>query len=146
MIEKIKIKELTPTVVALRKMDRDFKKAAKEESLKIAEIEAKRIVAAASTKAERMVARSIRARRGATPGIAAGGSMPLRNSEGRAVKAGMMFFGTEFGGRGSKRTRQFRPHKGTEGYFFWPTIRHDSPIITSEWVNAIEILAADWDD
>ena len=47
--------------------------------------------------------------------------------------AGVMTFGTEFGGRRRRHTMQFRPHKGRDGYFFWPTVRHHSDDIKKMW-------------
>jgi len=48
--------------------------------------------------------------------------------------------GAEFGGQGRPTTQQFRPHRGTEGYAVFPTIRRDSEDIEREWVDSIEDL------
>ena len=37
------------------------------------------------------------------------------------------WYGHEFGGGARPRTRQFRPHRGTEGYALFPTIRERKP-------------------
>lgn len=47
--------------------------------------------------------------------------------------AGEMTFGTEFGGQRRRHTLQFRPHRGRDGYFFWPTVRRHSDDIKRMW-------------
>lgn len=48
--------------------------------------------------------------------------------------------GAEFGGQGRPTTMQFRPHRGTEGYAVYPTIRRDSEDIEREWTESITDL------
>jgi hypothetical protein len=47
--------------------------------------------------------------------------------------AGLMTFGTEFGGQRRRHTMQFRPHRGQDGYMFWPNVRHHSDDIKKMW-------------
>src|SRR6185312_12240475 len=54
MIQKIQMKEVGPTLKALRKMDKDFKVAAKDQAVKISETEAQRIKSAAHTRQQRL--------------------------------------------------------------------------------------------
>jgi hypothetical protein len=68
-----------------------------------------------------------------------------------------VWFGTEFGGgkygKGEKTparsyadgrtfgggyTTQFRPHKGRDGYFFFPTVRSNSKLIDAEYGRAVD--------
>lgn len=141
MIDKIQMREIGPTLRALRKMDKEFKASAKDQAVKISETEAQRIKSAAHTKQQRLAAQTIRARRGLTPSIAAGGFGRVTTSKGRSVRAGDVFFGAEFG---ASRYPQFPAHKGRQGYFFWPTIRGDADMITSQWTVALDDLAKDW--
>lgn len=126
----------------LRTLDKDAKKAATDAANAIAAREALRIAAAARTSSRqgRLVAGSVRARRGQVPTIAAGGSVPVR----KGVQAGDIFFGAEFGGGRRATTRQFRRHLGTEGYFFYPTLRDDAPAMTQEWLTALDGIARAW--
>ena len=56
----------------------------------------------------------------------------------RDVTMGDVFFGAEFGGRRRKTTKQFPPHRGKGGYFFWPTVRRMRNEIAEEYLDAIE--------
>jgi alkylation response protein AidB-like acyl-CoA dehydrogenase len=51
--------------------------------------------------------------------------------------AGLMTLGTEFGGQRRRHTLQFRPHRGQEGYMFWPNIRHHGDDIGRMWDNLV---------
>jgi hypothetical protein len=66
----------------------------------------------------------------------------VRGSRGRLVnrkvKMGDVFFGAEFGGQARKTTKQFPPHRGKGGYFFWPTVRNMRQQIAEEYLDTIE--------
>jgi hypothetical protein len=49
-----------------------------------------------------------------------------------------VFFGAEFGGGARRRTDQFLRHKGTSGYFFWPTVRRMKDMIAKEYLIGID--------
>lgn len=66
----------------------------------------------------------------------------VRGSRGRMVNRkvtmGDVFFGAEFGGQARRTTKQFPPHRGKGGYFFWPTVRNMRQQIAEEYLNTIE--------
>jgi hypothetical protein len=66
----------------------------------------------------------------------------VRGSRGRLVNRkvtmGDVFFGAEFGGGARRTTRQFPPHRGRGGYFFWPTVRRMRNEIAEQYLDAIE--------
>ena len=66
----------------------------------------------------------------------------VRGSRGRTrrrkVTMGDVFFGAEFGGQARKTTKQFPPHRGKGGYFFWPTVRESRNKIAEEYLDTIE--------
>jgi hypothetical protein len=99
-----------------------LQKAVAELTPEIATYVAKIGVDAAKTKAERKVAGSAIVARGSTVVIGGSGS-----------DAEQMALGTEFGGQRRKTTMQFRPHRGREGYFFWPSVRSHSDEIKKKW-------------
>ncbi len=79
------------------------------------------------------IAPKIRPRRQTEPQIVMLGKSAFKPSSGRrGARTSDVMWGAEFGG-GRKRTKfggsphsttaQFLPHKGTTGYFLWPTIR-----------------------
>jgi len=87
---------------------------------------------------------AVRPKRDRIPAIAAGGAKKMPTSTG-AVRAEHLFFGAEFGGQRRPTTQQFRPHKGTQGYWFWPTLRQDAPDMLNEWGGALDGLVDDWE-
>lgn len=102
----------------------------------------------------RLVAGAIRTRSDRYPTIMAGGSKKLnpsrrisrsrtqrtKSGRGKLMKpsAGDVFFGSEFGGQKRKTTQQFRPSKGREGYWFWPTLRQEETRIGQQWLDAVD--------
>jgi hypothetical protein len=49
-----------------------------------------------------------------------------------------VFFGAEFGGGATKKTKQFLRHRGQSGYFFWPTVRKRKNQIAKEYLDGID--------
>jgi hypothetical protein len=123
---------------ALRRLPKELEDEVKDASGRIAERAVRETRAAAGTRAERKAAKSIRSRRGKVPTIAAGG--------GTRTEGGPMFFGTEFGGDRNIRTRQFRTHRGTQGYFFYPTIRRHGRDWVELWLDGIDRATRVWDN
>lgn len=55
--------------------------------------------------------------------------------------AGPAAAGAEFGGRGRPTTQQFQPHRGNgdnSGYFMWPTIRENLPLIEETYLKGVD--------
>jgi hypothetical protein len=68
-------------------------------------------------------------------------SNPNKNRK-RPVTRGDVFFGAEFGGGATPRTKQFLRHRGRSGYFFWPTVRKEKENIAKEYLAAIDRVLA----
>jgi hypothetical protein len=68
-------------------------------------------------------------------------SNPNKNRK-RPVTRGDVFFGAEFGGGATPRTRQFLRHRGRAGYFFWQTVRKEKENIAKEYLDAIDRVLA----
>ena len=64
-------------------------------------------------------------------------SNPNKNRK-RPVTRGDVFFGAEFGGGATPRTKQFLRHRGRSGYFFWQTVRKEKENIAKEYLDAID--------
>lgn len=64
-------------------------------------------------------------------------SNPNKNRK-RPVTRGDVFFGAEFGGGATPRTKQFLRHRGRKGYFFWPTVRKEKNNIAKEYLDAMQ--------
>ena len=124
------IEGLDETMQKFRSLPRDVKAGADEQVRAVAKFVATQTTAAASTAAERKAATTIKAQKAS---VSLGGG-------GKKSRPGGMSLGTEFGGRGRPRTMQFRPHRGRDGYFFWPTIRANSSRIKQMWDDLVEQL------
>ena len=81
----------------------------------------------------RLLAPTVRVKRGRTPAISAGGSKRVGRSRAPAYK---VLFGSEFG---SNQYPQFeRPHRGRQGYWFFPLVESESEMIGKAWLKAAD--------
>ncbi|MFT4295642.1 MAG: hypothetical protein QM582_09550 [Micropruina sp.] len=101
-----------------------------------------RAAAAGSSPQSAAVVGSIRARRDRVPAVAAGGAG--RSGVSGGATTGQLFFGAEFGGQGRPTTKQFRPHRGTSGYWFFPTLRRDQERMMKRWETALRAVEREW--
>jgi hypothetical protein len=146
-----------------RKLGPEFNKELRKGSVEVANHVVKRTQARASTQQERKVAVGIQARPDRIPKIAVSSSRAFvsasRPNRGRKTKVKVIdvFFGTEFGGgkhgkanpaprktfrdgstKGGGYTKQFRPHRGRQGYFFYPTVRDEGDTIERLYGEAVQ--------
>jgi len=148
-----------------RKVGPEFNKELRKGSVEVAKHVVERSRASAGTKEEREVAKGIEARPDRIPKIRVNSSQGFvsssrpnrRRTQAAKVKRIDVFFGTEFGGgkygrgnpkprknyrdgttRGGGYTTQFRPHRGTRGYFFYPTVRKEGSNIERLYGQAVE--------
>lgn len=124
------IEGLADTKKRFRALPKDVKAGADEQVREVARFVAAQTKAAASTRAEKKVATTIKAQKNS---VSIGGG-------GKRQAAGSMALGTEFGGGRRPTTRQFRNHRGTQGYFFWPAIRRNSERIKAMWDEMVDEL------
>lgn len=128
---------LKPVLRQLTALGKDLNREVRASAKQIAEEESQAIRAAAGgDRLSAAVATTIRARSDRLPAIVGGGARKLPVS-GRPA-AGAVFFGAEFGGRRRKTTQQFRPHRGREGYWLWPTLEKDKEKMLIRWSEAVE--------
>jgi hypothetical protein len=147
------------------KLGPEFNKELKKASIEVAQHVVKRAQARASTQQERKVAVGLEARPDRIPKIAVSSSRSWvsasRPNRKRKTKAKVidLFFGVEFGGgkygkgnpapaksfadgstKGGKYayTKQFRPHRGRQGYFFYPTVREEGATIERLYGEAVQ--------
>jgi hypothetical protein len=55
-----------------------------------------------------------------------------------------MVFGSEFGGRRRRNTRQFRPFTGQRGYWLYPTLRRLEAARERSYDHALQVAAGRW--
>lgn len=134
---------------ALRRLPRELQGEVRQASRDIASdiaSEAERTARAQGGIAA-MVAPSIKALTDRYPTIQMGGEGRLptsgdgwsRRRAGRAQRVGALWAGAEFGG-GPPRTPQLasHPHRGTRGYFLYPTVRDRQDEALGRWVDALQ--------
>lgn len=133
------------TLRRLRGLEKEANAQLRDASGEIVAQELPRIQSAmrSDSKQSRLVAGSVKIRRDRVPKLVAGGRGWVSSSSGRA-RAGDVFFGAEFGGGAKPTTQQFRPHRGRQGYAFWPTIRADGDQIAEQWIEAVDNLLKEW--
>lgn len=94
----------------------------------------------------------IRTRAGATSRQAALAARSVRADRDRILAAAgvgvpaQIFYGAEFGGGGRPRTRQFPTHRGTRGYWFWPTLNADDELILNAFSDALDPIMTRWEN
>lgn len=148
-----------------RKLQPEFNKELRKASVEVANHVVQRAQQKARTPQERLVARGLQARPDRIPKIRVSssrgyvsGSRPNRGrSQAAKVKIIDAWFGVEFGGGkfgagnpkprknyrdgstvGGGYTTQFRPHRGTRGYFFYPTVREEGENIERLYGKAVD--------
>lgn len=166
----IEVEGLVPVLRSLNTLGKDINARVREQSMVIAAEEALRLQRAAAQSGDALsvaIGAAIRRRSDRLPTIVAGGSKRIqvtkqrtftkfgttktgrvtrRQAKTKARKlptAGQVFFGAEFGGGRKPTTKQFRPHQGRKGYWFWPQIREDEGRMLELWAKAVDQILSD---
>lgn len=140
----VKIEGLEEGIRAVRRLSREAKAEVRKAAKRIAE----GLVGESSSRMRglgaqgALVADTFKAVSGTTPTIKAGGGKKVTAD---GATAGEVWFGVEFGGRARPTTLQFKPHRGRDGYAFWPTVRARHDQIRDEYLDAVKAAAGpDW--
>lgn len=136
----IDMPDLKRTLRAYNRLGKDAQKDLRDEAGKVAEWMAAGTRGAADTRQARLAAKTIKVKRDRVPVIVAGGSRKVR----RGVSAGDVFFGSEFGGRRRTTTQQFRRHRGTKGYWFYPWIRRNRKKMLARYDQVLTKMTYKW--
>lgn len=123
----------------LKALPKDLQNETREASQSIANDLVSAATAAAHTPLQRFAASGLKARRDRIPVVATGGTLSP------GTRARDVFYGAEFGGQRRPTTRQFQPHMGQRGYWFYPTARAHGKEYVTQWGKAIDKAFADWD-
>lgn len=132
---KMDTSEAAHLLAAFADLPRVLQNTVRNQAMMVAHSETSRLQAAAraSGKQPALIAPSITAKEvGGFPAISAGGSSKI---PGKDARYSDVLFGAEFGGGHTLATMQFRPHKGKQGYWLFPTLRDDM----DELVAAMEV-------
>lgn len=92
-----------------------------------------------SSPQSKLVAKTVKARRDRIPSVQAGGTRRLGRHR---VPAYKLLFGAEFG---SNRFTQFgHPHRGRQGYWFFPVVEREQRAISKAWNDAADDVIRRW--
>jgi hypothetical protein len=130
----------------LRSLPAEARTGAREAAQRVAEMLAEEIrqrAASSGNALAQAVAGDVGIVRGAQPNVKWPGSQSATfGRNGAPVKA--VIYGVEFGGGARPSTAQFRPHRGTEGYEFFPTVRDKADEIGALWETALDEWVDEW--
>jgi hypothetical protein len=138
--DQVDIKGLDETLRAFRRMPKEANKSLRERSLDLADLLARSAAQAgrASDAQSALVAQGVKSKKDRIPGVRAGGATRVGRNRAPLHK---ILFGAEFG---ANRLKQFRPHRGREGYWLFPTVRRESPRIEKEWEKVADDVVRDF--
>jgi hypothetical protein len=143
---KVEVEGLPQALRAFNKFGKDANGELRDAAQKHAQRIIPRVKAAAIAQggAARAVEVSVRAPRDRVPCLAAGGAKRADVGRARKPPSGQLVFGAEFGGGIRKTTTQFKPHRGTEGYWLYPTLRATVDELFTGYQDTLEALALRW--
>jgi hypothetical protein len=122
-----------------REANAELRKASK--SVATTTVTAAKARGASIAGAAALASETLRVKSDRVPSLIVGGSKRVGTHR---HSAGAFLFGAEFGGRGRTRTQQFLPHRGTQGYFLFPTLRERGHHDTMVYLAALDGLGAKW--
>lgn len=119
------------TLDKFNELPKEANDAIKDRATEIARPVAERVRSAAKSRPQdALLAPTVRVRRDRLPVVIAGGAKKVGRNR---VPAYKVLFGSEFG---SNHLKQFRPHLGQAGYWFFPTIEDAGREISDAWNQA----------
>ncbi len=154
LVVTLRIQGVRETLRVLSLLPKEASSELRKASERVADGLAGRIRSAAAGQGSQAaaLARTVKARRDRVPTVQAGGTTRIGR---RRAPAYRLLFASEFGmnrrsgwyanPRYSGSTgRQYRPHRGREGYWFFPTAEADQPRIDREWNTAADAVVDRW--
>ncbi|HEY9416112.1 MAG TPA: hypothetical protein VIQ30_15230 [Pseudonocardia sp.] len=141
---RVKIEGARETLAAFKKLPREAQAELRAASVRVSEVEAVKIRAAAtaSSKQSALVAPGIRARRDRLPSVVIGGRKKVGRNKAPLNK---IMFGANFG---ASYLHQFRSHRGAgqDDYWFFSTAEKDIDHMVDQWGRAIDKVLRRWGD
>jgi hypothetical protein len=148
LIVSVRIEGVRDTLAAFRKLPKDANTALRKASLTIAEAVATEARAGAVAEGAQaaLLAPTVKAVRDRVPAVQAGGTKRVGRKRAPAYK---LLFAAEFGmNRRSgwysdprfegSEGRQFKPHQGQKGLWFFPSVEAQQSRISREWNEAAD--------
>ena len=144
---KIHMDGVRETLAAFRRLPKDASAELRDASGRIAQL----LVVAAKGRSHvdaqaAAVGTTVKVARDRVPAVQAGGSKRITSSR---VPAWKLLFGSEFGGSGrygwyaasrymDSQGRQFSPHQGQRGRWFFPSVEGEQARISQQWRRAAD--------
>lgn len=137
---RLRITGAKETLAAFRGLPKEASQSLRERTLALSEVlaQAARSAAASEGRQAPLLAGTVKAVRDRVPAIQAGGSRSVGSRKAPAFK---VLFGSEFG---SNRLRQFKPHRGRQGYWFFPTVEREQDAIATAWQEVADDVVNDF--
>jgi hypothetical protein len=150
----VHIEGVRQTLRKFQALPKDASNRLRDKSKQLAEFLALKAKAAAIADSPQaaLMAPTIKAVRDRVPVVQAGG--PKRVGRNKKPAYGLLF-GSEFGMTGrsgwfnnaqyqSSTGRQYRPHRGSRGYWFFPLVESEAPAISRAWNQAADEAVAEF--
>ncbi len=154
---KVDDQDLLALLKAMNAMDKESKVELKREVYKISEMTATALRFGASSKRQKIIANTVRARFDRMPMVSIGGSKKMSSKAKYGDKAGTVgdaLFGVEFGAKQNflrnggrsfpTRSVPYGSKGGTRGYWIFPTLRRMQPEIRRRWYQAVDDVIDNW--
>jgi hypothetical protein len=141
---RVHIEGARETIAAFRDLPKEASAELRSASLRISEVEANKIRAAASASSGQsaLVASGVKARKDRLPSIVVGGATRVGRNKKPLNK---IMYGANFG---ASYLKQFRPHRGAgdEDYWFFSTAEKDVDRMVDQWGRAVDKVLRRWGD
>jgi hypothetical protein len=137
---KVRITGVRETLAAFKNLPKDATAELRTASGVIAGFMANAVRSSglASSTRSALLTGTVKVARDRVPAVQVGGSSALGS---RRTPAWKMLFGDEFG---AKTFPQFRPHRGTKGYWVFSSIEGNESRIDQEWNRAADEIVRRW--
>ncbi len=125
----VRIDGVRETLKAFNDLPKEANDALRKRSMELAESLARKVQADAKAEGRqaKILAPTVTVKRDRVPVIAAGGPKRIGS---RKKPAWKLLFGSVFG---SNRLKQYHPHAGRQGYWFFPTVEKNQSEIAAAW-------------
>lgn len=126
-------------LAGFRALPKEASAELRESALRLSTLLAQRVAAAGQAEGGQaaVLAQTVKARKDRIPSFTVGGTKRLFHGkkDGSQKEAFRGLFGSEFG---SNRGHGFKPHRGAQGYWIWPTVIQNQAEIAAEWKAAAQ--------
>lgn len=134
----VRVEGLTETLRAFKELPKEASQELRVQTNEISDFIAMRVRQAgkAHSRQAALVADSVKSYKGRTPEVGGGGMKRVGSNRQPVHK---ILFGAEFG---SNTLRQFKPHRGQMGYWFFSTVEDNKDELYEAWLDVVDHVAS----